>query len=243
MSASAWLVAFFVAQAATPVETASVLQELDAGGPPGPLPQAGTSFEQHLALDAEAYEFLRTARAGKLEPLDKDRERLGRAVRSLAKVGDAAGALELVARTWRIWHGRGELPAGRAAAAAALAAPGANGVSPWRCRVLYADGLLAFRAADRDGSLARNEEALRIARETNDVECECKALTGLARVALRDGNYGRVVTLAEAGRTRARSAKNADLEAGPLHLQAAGVRLQGDYVRARELYLESRELN
>jgi tetratricopeptide (TPR) repeat protein len=188
-------------------------------------------------------ELLGLARAGDLEEHDQDREAVADAVRAFASAGDAASALELVGRAWRIWFTRGELDEGSAVAAAALAAPGAEAVPVWRARVLYADGLLAFRAGDGGRSLRRNEEALQVAREAGDARGECDALTGLARVALRDGRYDEVVALAGQGRERARAARDRGAEASPLHLQAAGVRLQQDYSAARELYLESLELN
>lgn len=186
---------------------------------------------------------LSLARGGDLDALDAEREAVAEAVRAFAEASDPASALELVGRAWRIWFSRGELDEGSAVAVTALAAPGAEAVPIWRARALYADGVFAFRSGDQPRSLARNEEALRVARETDDVRGECDALTGLARVALRDGRYGDVVALAVQGRERARAVSDAEAEASPLHLQAAGVRLQQDYEAARELYLESLELN
>lgn len=184
-------------------------------------------------------ELLALARAGDLEKLGEERDAVVEAVRSI----DAPSACELVGRAWRIWFVRGELEQGSAAAAAALSAPGQDGAGVWRVRTLYADGLFAFRAGDGERSLARNEEALRLARELEDVQGECDALTGLARVALRDGRYDDVVGLARDARERARTLDDRAAEAGPLHLEAAGVRLQRDYDAARDLYLESLELN
>jgi tetratricopeptide (TPR) repeat protein len=186
---------------------------------------------------------LSLARGGDLDALGAEREAVAEAVRAFAEASDPASALELVALAWRIWFSRGELDEGSAVAVTALAAPGAEAVPIWRARALYADGVFAFRSGDQPRSLARNEEALRVARETDDVRGECDALTGLARVALRDGRYGDVVALATQGRERARAVSDAKAEASPLHLQAAGVRLQQDYEAARELYLESLELN
>jgi len=91
--------------------------------------------------------------------------------------------------------------------------------------------------------LERNEEALRVAHETDDAHGECDALTGLARIALRDGRYDDVVALARQGRERAQAAGDREAEASPLHLQAAGIRLLQDYPAARELYMESLDLN
>lgn len=188
-------------------------------------------------------ELLALARAGDLDALGAEREAVADAVRGFVEAGDPASALELVGRAWRIWFSRGELDEGSAVTATALGAPGAEVVPVWRVRALYAAGLFAFRSDDMRRSLARNEEALRLAPETDDVRGECDALTGLARVALREGRYDDVVALAGQARERARSISDAEAGAAPLHLQAAGVRLQRDYAAARELYLESLELN
>ena len=188
-------------------------------------------------------ELLLLARTGDLDALGTDRAAVAETVRAFAEAGDPASALELFARAWRIWFSRGELEEGCAAAAAALGAPGAESVPIWRARVLYADGVFAFRAGDQARSRARNDEALRVARDAHDARGECDALTGLARVALRDGRYGDVVDLALLARERARTAGDADGEAAPLHLHAAGVRLQQNYAAARGLYLESLDLN
>lgn len=187
-------------------------------------------------------DLLRLARAGDLEVLGETRDEIAEAVRAFATSGDAASAQELFARTWRAWFSRGEITAGTGVAATALEA-GAETTSPWGTRALYADGVLAFRAGDRDRSIARNEEALRIARERGDARGESDALTGLARIALRDGRYDEVVALALEARERARAAGDREAEASPLHLHAAGVRLQGEYAAARDLYLESLALN
>jgi tetratricopeptide (TPR) repeat protein len=188
-------------------------------------------------------ELLGLARGGDLDALSADRPAVADAVGAFVAAGDPASALELVGRAWRIWFSRGELDEGSAVTATALGAPDAEAVPFWRVRVLYADGLFAFRSGDQRRSRARNEEALWVARETDDVRGECDALTGLARVALRDGRYGQVVALARQARERAEAAGDREAEASPLHLHAAGVRLQRKYKAARELYLESLDLN
>lgn len=188
-------------------------------------------------------ELLARARVDDLDALAGESQSVADAVRAFAQAGDAGSALELVGRTWRIWFSRGELDAGSAVAASALNAPAAETVPTWYVRTLYADGALAFRSGDQARSRARNEDALRLARESADVRGECDALTGLARVALRDGHYEDVVALASQARDRARTVYDTAAEASPLHLQAAGVRLQQNYAAARALYLESLELN
>lgn len=164
------------------------------------------------------------------------------AVRDLAEMQDAASALELVGRTWRAWLSAGAIASGRATARLALGVPGSADVTPWYCRALYADGLFAFRAGDNSGSLERNNEVLAVARRTRDTQGQIEALTGLARVALRVGDYARVVALAREARELAATTDQPALRAGPLHLHAAGVRLLQDYRAARDLYLENLEL-
>jgi len=189
------------------------------------------------------HEILARARQGDPSVLGSDRASVASAVRHFAQAGDATSALELVALTWRAWLTYDELDEGSSLAAAALNAAGADAVVPWKARALYADGLYAFRAGEADRSRSRNAEALKVARETADLRGECDALTGLARVALRMGDYEEVVRLARQARERAQSFGDRAAEASPLHLEAAGVRLQRDYATARELYLSSLSLN
>jgi len=188
-------------------------------------------------------EILARARERDLPALSADTAAVAPAVEHFAEGGDAGSSLELLSRAWRIWTSSGRLVEGSAAARAALGSAGASAVAPWYARALYADGLLAFRAGENERSAARNEEALRIARETGDPKGECDAMAGLARLALRNGKYAEVVALARSARGRAHAADDLEAEAAPLHLEAAGSRLQGEYAAARDLYLESINLN
>jgi len=163
-------------------------------------------------------------------------------VRRLLDGGDPVAALEAAAGPRRAWLSSGELEAGRSVLAAVLAAPGAEGPTATRARVLYGDGLLAFRQGAQEESRARNEEALRVARAAADPGAESLALTGLSRVAFRDGDYAQVRALAAQARSIARETGEREAELAPLHMLAAGTRLGGDYAAARELYEESIEL-
>src|SRR5438270_13779163 len=135
-------------------------------------------------------EALALARAGDLQTLGDERAALADVIRALSEVGEVASALELAGRTWRVWFARGELDEGSSVVATALSTAGASNVTTWYVRALYADGILAFRLGDQCRSLASNEKALEAARADSDVQGECDALTGLARVALREGSYG-----------------------------------------------------
>src|SRR2546422_8230578 len=112
--------------------------------------------------------------------LDPQRTSLREAVEWLAANGDVEAAAELAAAVWRLWLRSGAIAEGQALLAAALDRPGAPTAA--RSRALYADGLLAFRAGDQARSQARNDEALRVAREIGDPEAEALALVGLSRV-------------------------------------------------------------
>jgi tetratricopeptide (TPR) repeat protein len=159
----------------------------------------------------------------------------------LVSRGETAAAADLVAEHWRAWVRDGAVAEGLETTAALLAAGESN--DPRGVRVLYADGLLAFRAGDDDRSRASNDEALALARRIGDLPGECLAMTGLSRLALRSGNYSEVVEMAGQACTLADSSGDRGARAAPLHLLAAGTRLGGDFARAKDLYIESLELN
>ena len=192
-----------------------------------------------METDSAHVAVLKRARAADPSWTASDLAALEGAVAHFAARADPASALELFARAWRASLASGHIDAGRRVAGLALGLAGGRDVEPWYCRALYADGVLAFRAGDDGGSLERNTQALAIAHRTADVQGEAEALTGLARVALREGDYPRVIAHATRARDIARGAADASLEAGPLHLHAAGVRLMKDYAGARDLYTES----
>ncbi len=174
------------------------------------------------------------------ERLGPERDSLRWAIEWLAANGDAEAALELAAAVWRLWLRAGAIAEGRTLLAAALDPPGAP--TPARSRALYAEGLLAFRAGDQVISQARNDEALRVAREIGDPEAEALALVGLSRVALRAGEYDSVRRFADEALRITRGLER-EAQVMPLHLLAAGTRLSGDYERATALYADSLALN
>jgi tetratricopeptide (TPR) repeat protein len=145
--------------------------------------------------------------------------------------------LDEAAAHWREWFDRGEFEQGAARVRAALEATSANQPSVERVRVLCGAHLFAFRLGERSEGYA--QEALDLARELGDVRGACDGLTGLARAALREGEYAKVARYAGEGVRMAREAHDRRAEGSPLHLHAAGVRLAGDYDGARELYLQS----
>jgi len=145
--------------------------------------------------------------------------------------------LQEAAAHWREWFDRGEFDEGAACVDQALNGPGADAPSVDRVRVLYGAHLFAFRRGEPSAAYA--QECLDLARELGDVRGECDGLTGLAREALRAGDYPKVAEYAAEGLRKARASGDRAAEGSPLHLYAAGARLSGDFDRARALYLES----
>jgi tetratricopeptide (TPR) repeat protein len=176
-----------------------------------------------------------------VDRLSFEREQLEEAVSWFAENDGEEAAAQLAANVWRLWFVTGDIAGGRRLLKTALDA-GEGMQSRARALALYADGICAFRAGAQAESQTRNEAALEIARAVNDKEAEALALVGLSRVALREGEYDRVRSLATEARELAR-----DLDPSavvmPLHLLAAGTRLAGDHDEAVALYTESIELN
>jgi tetratricopeptide (TPR) repeat protein len=176
-----------------------------------------------------------------IDRLAPKRQEFVEAVRFLAQNGDEEAAAELGANVWRLWLVLGDIASGRQMLSAALDV-GQGKPSRVRSLALYGDGALAFRAGAQQDSQVRNEEALAAARTVGDREAEALALVGLSRVALRNGDYGRVQSLAATARALTRDLDPA-AEVAPLHLLAAGTRLAGEYNQAIDLYVQSLELN
>lgn len=148
--------------------------------------------------------------------------------------------LREAAQLWREWFSNGEFDEGAARIDEALNAPEADTPSIDRVRVLYGAHLFAFRRGQPSRQYA--QQTLDLALELGDPRGESDGLTGLARAALRDGDYEEVARFAAEGVGKAREAGDPAAEGAPLHLQAARLRLSGDYNRAREVYLESAAL-
>lgn len=196
-----------------------------------------------MTPSSPADDLLERARGRDPSLAELEPDALASAIRSLLAAGQAGGAIELLGRLGRRFSATDHLEEGAAVAREALESRDAGDVGIWGCRVLCLDGLYAFRQGDRERSLARNAEALAHARAAGDVLGECEAITGLARVALRDGDYRQVVEMTTEARRAAAAAADERAGSAPLHLLAAGTRLLGRYRAARALYLESLELN
>lgn len=156
--------------------------------------------------------------------------------------GEAGGALEIAANIWRLWMLSRKIDEGRAFLSAVLDHPSTDVSLPARSIALYGDGLLAFWSGKRDASIARNEQALKIAHDTADIRCLVLANVGLSRAIIDTGDCARSRDLALCAREHARGLDPAWRQA-PLHMHAQAARSLGDYAQAADLFADSLSLN
>ncbi len=152
--------------------------------------------------------------------------------------GDTEKGLMLASLLWRYWMDKGHVEDGRQLMARLLEMSKAK-PSTTRADALYGAGMLAFRQGDNLEADKIFQECLMISREKNHRPTVVKALTGQARVDLRNGKYAEVRAKSEEARAIARDMQDAYGESRPLHMLAAATRMEGDLGRARELYEES----
>jgi len=112
-----------------------------------------------------------------------------------------------------------------------------------RAKVLYEEGVGAFRQGDQERARLLSDESLSISRELGDKAGIATALIGLSRVALRDGDYPQVRALCDESNALAQELGDREGMVMPLHMLAEVTRLEGDYDRAEELYNQSLALN
>jgi len=148
-------------------------------------------------------------------------------------------ALMLASILWRFWIDKGHVAAGRKLITRLLSQPQVKPVNAVYGEVLFGAGMLAFRQDDNHEAVRLFDDSLAVSREKNDKPTIVKALTGLARAALREGNYGKVKTRSEEARAIARTMGDDYAETRPLHMLAAATRMEGDLQRAQRLYEES----
>lgn len=172
------------------------------------------------------------------ERLEAEYERLTTALRWFVASGDGLEALRLAVALFPFWTDTGRNPDGKRWLEAALSAPGAGEPTATRVQALYAAGVLAFREGDESRSHALNEEALRIAEQSEDPAGAARAHIGLARVAFRGEDHEALRAHAEKSLALARALGDEELMGTSLHVLAEGARMQGKLRRARELYDE-----
>jgi tetratricopeptide (TPR) repeat protein len=113
-------------------------------------------------------------------------------------------ALLLASILWRFWVDKGHVADGRRLITRVLDQSHGKPTAVLG-EALFGAGMLAFRQDDNETADRLFQEALRISREKNDNPTTVSALTGLARAALREGNYPKVKARAEEARAIART--------------------------------------
>ncbi len=171
-----------------------------------------------------------------LSRLEEQRDPLHDLVERLIET-DPHLALELAATLWPFWWQRGHMQEGRELLEGAVTIGGAD-----RPEALKGLGTIAFRQGDTEAAEQAFLERLDLVERGATQRDLVDALTDLARIALRRGDFAAVRRYAERGFA---AAEGLDGEAirGPLHMRAAAARMEGQLDEARALYLESRELN
>jgi predicted ATPase len=178
-----------------------------------------------------------TGETGWSEVVDRDHLNLHAAVEWALARGRGSDALAIASGVWPFWLGRGYGPQGRRWLERALElAPPA--VTPTRAHALLGFGDIARFQGDRSVSVAAAKEALRLFRALDDPRGAAISLTGLADLALEDGDLARARPLAEESVAMRRRAGGFALGRGLMSVAEIDV-AEGDYERARALLEES----
>jgi tetratricopeptide (TPR) repeat protein len=172
----------------------------------------------------------------RLDAHDKD---LSAALTWFIENHDIENALTLASILWRFWIDKGHVAEGRKLITRLLDQPQIKPTNTVYGEVLFGAGMLAFRQDDNNAANRLFEESLAVSRGKSDKPTVVRALTGLARAALREGNYAKVKARSEEARKIARSISDEYGETRPLHMLAAATRMEGNLQRAQELYEES----
>ena len=184
-----------------------------------------------------------------LAELEREHDNLRAVLRRSLQRGDGLLAAHLGSLLARFWYMRGYLSEGRGWLEQALARlptpPDPRAGSPTerepvrvRARAAYSAAYLAFHQGDNTGSLALNQESLRLARALEDAPCTADVLHNLGNVALRQGDYPQAQAhFQESLALRRRLGDKAGVGASVTNLGIVAS-YQGDYTSAAEAYAE-----
>jgi tetratricopeptide (TPR) repeat protein len=151
---------------------------------------------------------------------------------------DPRMALELVATLWPFWWLRGHMDEGREFLERASTIEGSD-----RPHALKGLGTIAFRQGDVDAAERAFRQRFELVERDGTQRDVVDALTDLARIALRRGDFAGVRAYAERAHAAAQGVGEEEALRLPLHMRAAAARMDGHLDEARALYLESRDLN
>lgn len=174
-----------------------------------------------------------------LERLESRQADLRSAAEWFVHEGPADDALRFAIALPDYWSATGRLEEGRALLDGALAATGIDEIL--RGRALFEAGLVAFWQGDDEAAHSHHTKSLEIGRRLADPTVTALALSGLARIALRDDlNEARALcreALEACGGTQDKLGRS-----NALHVLGVAAQMSGDLEEARELMTERIEL-
>ena len=158
------------------------------------------------------------------------------ALRWFIDQGRADEALRLASLLAPFWMATKRLGEGSNWSDRALASPGGSDAS--RAETFFQAGLLAFWRGDDDGASALHESALAISRKTRDPSLTAKALTGLARIALRRSGLDEARRLCREALAITADTTDRVGRSNALHVLGVTAQMAGEFAEARTLMSE-----
>ncbi len=166
---------------------------------------------------------------------DAEHDNFRAAIEYLVESGNAEWGLRLGSALFGFWEPREHLIEGRRALAALLDIPGANPVSAYRARALYAAGVLADAQLDFDVGIERMNRCLEIQLQLGDKQGIATVESGLAVGWNKAGRYDRARSHIERALVLWKELGSSRFVLGLSNL-ANIAKKQGDYVVARTAY-------
>jgi predicted ATPase/DNA-binding CsgD family transcriptional regulator len=145
--------------------------------------------------------------------LEVERDNMRAALRWFIERGEADLALRLADALQSFWYVRGPYAETRRALEEVLAMPGAHAPTTLRASLLNGAAMAAYMNGDVDSGKELNEQALTIARATNNLFVAGRALQSLANVAEMRSDFAQARTYAEEALTNYRQIGNQFREA------------------------------
>ncbi len=178
------------------------------------------------------------------EKFEPRKQELETAVAWFTENSEFANGTLLASLLWRFWMDKGHVKEGRQLIDRLLKSfPAEEPETATFGEILYGGGMLAFRQADNKEAERLFQECLAYSRRAANKKLTVRALTGLSRAALRDGNFELVRTRSSEARNIAKGLGDEYLGSRPLHMLAAATKMEGDLKGAMALYEESLALS
>jgi tetratricopeptide (TPR) repeat protein len=197
----------------------------------GPVSEPILEFVEQAALGISGLESKEH-----LKVLDEHNDELLAAIQRFLDEGRADDAVLLARSLARFWMATGRLEEGREWFDRVLSVPDGDVVI--RGRGCVEAGLFAFWLGQNEDAAAYHREALQIGRGVGDPTVIALALTGLARIALRDGDVDEGRSLCREALTAVDGTDDRDGRSSANHVLAAAEQMAGNLELARDLMAE-----